>query len=146
MLAYFGNGELTMDVEGIEAGSLRLFSHDYGETWVSTPIPRNPNGALPEHPEYRWDPALADKDPATGKLKRLFYAGYYEGYPVAMGKRFNQAKKIVAFPEQWHWRHDPEDRGLTEAWHQEDSFDNWPRMMRIDQHWTAQGAPLGIGW
>ena len=146
MLAYFGNGELTMDVEGIESGHLRLFSHDYGETWVSTPIPNNPNGALPEHPENRWDPALADRDPATGKLKRTFYAGYYEAYPVVMGKRFNQAKKIISFPEQWHWRHDPEDMGLTEEWCKEGASDNWPRMMRIDKHWTSQGEPLGIGW
>lgn len=141
-LAYLGNGELTMDVGETETGGTRLFSHDYGETWVAMPCPTVYGG----FPELRWDPCLADKDSVTGKVTRLLYAGYYDAYPVAMKRQFDRAKKMVVFPEHWHWRHDPEDRGLTAEWHKDGSFDQWPRMMRIDQHWTLQGEPLGVGW
>lgn len=137
-LAYFGNGELTMDVSDENSDALRLFSHDYGETWVSMPIPKSSGGFTWDI----WDPCLADKDPVTGELKRLIDTGCSK----EMEKQFDQAKRIVVFPNEWHWRHDPEDEGLTEEWHQEGSFDNWPRMIRIDKRLTMQGESLGVGW
>lgn len=136
-LAYFGHGQLTMDV-GDEFDQLRLFSHDFGETWTSRPIPKASSGFF----WYRWDPCAADTDPATGEVTRLIDTGYSSG----MGRQFDQGKRLVVFPEQWHWRHDPKDRGSAEEWYREKSFDHWPRMMRIDKQWTRQGEPLGVGW
>ena len=137
-LAYFGNGQLTMHLGTEFVDQVTLFSHDYGETWISTPVPKSSGG----FGWYKWDPCLADTDPVTGELKRLIDTGYSQG----MERPFNQAKKKIVFPNEWHWRHDPKDRGLTEEWYKEGSFDNWPRMMRIDKHWTMQGEPLGVGW
>lgn len=135
-LAYLGEGRLTMDAA--ESGGRRLFSRDYGDTWQAVPIPKAANGFA----WYRWDPCIADLDPLTGDLKRLLDTGYSEG----MERRFERAKRVVVFPEEWYWRHDPEDRGLAEGWHRERALAQWPRRLRIDAHWTLQGEPDGIGW
>ena len=144
-LTYLGNGKVILTSpcwclytgEDVSEQS-RGFSSDYGETWSSAPLPKSSHG----FPWYAWDPILADKDPVTGELKRLCDTGYSGG----MEKAFAGAKKIFVFPDQWHWRHDPKDRGLTEQWYKEGAFDKWPRLMRIDKHWTVQGGPDGVGW
>jgi hypothetical protein len=135
-LSYFGNGVLAMDVA--ESDGPRLFSHDYGETWEVRPLPKAASG----FPWYHWDPCYGEVDPATGTLTRLLDTGYSTG----MEKRFDRARKILILPEEWHWRHDPADRGLAEEWQRDQVFTHWPRRMRIDRHWTMQGEPGGVGW
>ena len=59
---------------------------------------------------------------------------------------FADTEKIVSLPEKWHFQFDAEDRGLTAGWHEQVSFDSWPKM-RIDKHWTMQDEPrLGVAW
>jgi hypothetical protein len=135
-LAYLGKGKLTLDAA--ESQSARLFSQDYGETWTSVPIPRISSG----FPWCRWDPCFADTDPVTGNLRRLLDTGY----SVGMERQFSRARRVAVLPHEWHWRHDPEDRGLTEGWCNDTTWTAWPRMMRIDQHWTLQGEADGIAW
>lgn len=135
-LAYLGKGKLTMDAA--ESHGFRLFSQDYGETWVSAPIPKISSG----FPWAHWDSCFADTDPVTGELKRLLDPGY----SVGMERRFDKAKRIAILPVEWHWRHDPHDRGLAEGWFTETAWSTWPQTMQIDRHWTLQGEPDGIGW
>ncbi len=137
-LAYLGDGRLIVDTGEFIAEQYRGFSSDYGETWTAEPLPRSSGG-------FRittWDPMWVDKDPATGEVQRLCEPSCSSG----MERMFDGAERIVVFPWEWHWKYDPEDRGMPEAWYEDESFDQWPRMMRIDKHWTYQGEPGGVGW
>ena len=136
-LSYLGNGTLLGTGEG-SGENTGWLSRDYGDTWVSFPSPHAVGGFT----IYMWDPCLTDKDPVTRELKRTVRSGYRKG----MGRQFEHARKLVVFPDAWHWKHDPEDRGLTEEWYKDEAFACWPRMMRSDKHWTLQGEPGGVGW
>ena len=137
-LACFGNGQLAMTAVDEHSDLLSLFSRDYGETWVSRPVPKDCGGFR----WNRWDPCLADTDPVTGEVERLIDTGYSQG----MEWEFARTKRIAVLPNEWRWRHDPTDQGLTGGWYREGSFHSWPRMIRIDKSWTEQGEPLGVGW
>ena len=136
-LSYLGNGQVLEAGEG-SGESSNWVSGDCGETWESLPSPPTTSG----FPFYTWDPCLVDRDPDTGELTRLVASGYSQG----MERQFDHARRIVVFPNEWHWRHDTDDRGLTEAWYEDAALPDWPRMMRIDRHWTMQGEPGGVGW
>ena len=136
-LSYLGEGELLEAGEGTRE-SQNMRSRDYGETWASLPSPPASSG----FPFYTWDPCLADRDPDTGALERVAVSGYSQG----MERQFEHARKVVVLPNEWHWRHDPEKRGITDEWHKDEALSDWPRMMRIDEHWTMQGEPAGVGW
>ena len=52
----------------------RWFSDDYGATWGHTvPVAPAPNGRT----WMAWDPALVDRDPQSGRVKRLMETGYW---------------------------------------------------------------------
>jgi hypothetical protein len=78
-LTYLGNGKL-MAVDAAK----RWTSNDYGETWAAIPNPPASNKAV----WYEWDPAMVDRDPATGKASRLLSFcsdnlqpdGHFQGY------------------------------------------------------------------
>jgi len=81
-LTYLGNGEVLM-VSANEKGLWFWFSHDYGATWNDrAPFPAASNGLIFN---AGWDPPLIEKDPLTGKVKRVIAGGYilnstiYEG-------------------------------------------------------------------
>lgn len=141
-LTYLGRGTVILS---FEQEGVMLFSHDYGETW-GDPIPHPPtsNGLLAHH----WDPYFVDRDSRTREVTRLFRTVYNDGVndTVNMERDLAAAEKIFSFPVEWPWRSDPEDRGLAEGWHQQVSFDDWPRRMRIDKGWTEQGEKLGLAW
>ncbi len=68
------------------------------------------------------------------------------GDAEALDKAFAEVRKIVTFPEEWSFRFDAEEEGLSEAWHKQSSFEDWGKI-RIDQHWTMQGEERrGVGW
>jgi hypothetical protein len=137
-LSYLGNGKLVVATGQFISERSRGFSSDYGETWRSEPLPKTSGGFHWD----TWDPMWVDRDPDTGDVVRLCDTAYSDG----MEKAFAGANKVVVFPDQWHWRHDPDDKGLAEAWHKEEVLDAWPRRIRIDKHWTEQGEPAGVGW
>ena len=147
-MAYLGNGKLiitTGESDDVEGARSRVFSSDYGTTWSRrVPNPPAPNGL----PWYNWCQFWADMDPNTGQLARVGDPGYTEPITckVKMGRAFDAVEKLVIFPQEWHWRSDPDNRGLAEGWYKEASFDTWDRMMRIDRPWTRQGERLGVGW
>lgn len=136
-LTNLGRGQLLAAGEGTR-DSRNWISRDYGETWEPHPCPTASSGFQ----FYTWDPCLVDRDPDTGELKRVVASGYAQG----MERQFEHAPKLVVFPNQWHWRHDPDDQGIAQEWHKDEAFSDWPRMMRIDEHWTMQGEPAGVGW
>ena len=120
-------------------------SYDYGETWGDpTPIPPASNGLS----AYQWDPYFVDRDPDTDEVTRLVQTAYNDGVndTVNMERALAVAEKRYCFPEEWQWRPDPEDRGLAEEWHKQESFDDWPRSMRIDRTWTEQGERPCLAW
>jgi hypothetical protein len=137
VLSYLGQGKL-LEVGEASGGNTRWYSSDYGETWGYYPAPHTGNGFA----FYVWDPCLADRDPRTGELQRLLSGGYSEG----MERQFAGAKRLVVLPDTWYWRHDPQNQGLAQEWYRDAAFALWPRMMRIDRHWTMQGEPGGVGW
>lgn len=68
-LCYLGGGNLVL-----YTGS-RWFSRDYGHTWKeSVALEATPDG----NSWNIWDPPLAERDAATGKLVRLFETGYQQ--------------------------------------------------------------------
>jgi hypothetical protein len=137
-LTHLGNGRVILDTGEFLSEKRVGFSDDFGETWRSAPLPKSADGFA----WNKWDPYLADRDIHTGELKRLCDTGYSYG----MEKAFAGAKAVVSCPETWHWRHDPENRGLMEEWYKEASPESWPRLIRTDRHWTVQGEPDGVGW
>ena len=147
-MAYLGNGRLiitTGESDDTEDARSRAFSSDYGATWSHCePNPPAPNGL----PWYNWCQFYPDMDPTTGRLARVCDPGYTEPitHKVEMMRAFAAVPKLVVLPEEWHWRHDPENRGLTEAWYKQDMLDHRGRMIRINKPWTAQGESLGVGW
>jgi len=144
-LTYLGRGTIVYHVEQTAGTAGLWFSHDYGETWVdSAPIPPASNGL----PVYQWDPFLVDRNPDTGEVTRLVQTGYNHGVndAVSMERLLAAAEKRFSFPREWRWRPDLEDRGLTEGWHKQGSFDDWPRSMQIDRDWTEQGEPPSLAW
>lgn len=147
-MAYLGNGNLiitTGESDSTEGAQSRVFSSDYGATWNRRePNPPAPNGLS----WYNWCQFYPDMDPRTGKLARVCDPGYTEPitHKVKMERAFAAVPKLVTLPEEWHWRHDPDNRGLTEVWHKQTAFDRWSRMIQISKPWTQQGEPLGVGW
>ena len=69
--------------------------------------------------------AAADSPEAAG----LEYPEWLEEMVLQLA--VEEAEKIVTFPEEWHFRFDPDGKGLDEGWHEQKSFDSWDRM-RID--------------
>ncbi len=137
VLSYLGNGKL-LEVGEATGENTRWFSSDFGETWGYYPAAHTSSGFA----FYVWDPCYSDKDPKTGEPVRVMIGGYRAG----MERRFDGAKRLAVLPEEWHWKHDPTDKGMAEEWFKDQSTSNWPRMMRIDRHWTMQGEPGGVGW
>jgi hypothetical protein len=137
-LSYLGDGNLVLDTGEFASEQSRGFSSDFGETWRAAPLPKSSHG----FPWHSWDPLLADRDPVSGELKRLCDTGYSGG----MERAFAGAERVFVFPDEWHWRHDPENRGFMDHWYKEGSFETWPRMIRIDKPWTEQGEPDGVAW
>lgn len=81
-LTYLGSGKVLM-----HAGSNRLFSEDYGETW-GNPVEVGPTSD--GKPWYIWDPLLVDRDPATGAVTRLTETGYTVLEPPEVEARCQQ--------------------------------------------------------
>jgi len=80
----------------------------------------------------------------SAKAAELEYPEWLE--EMALQNAIAEAEKIVAFPEEWYFRFDAEDRGPAEKSYRQESFEDWGRM-RIDKRWTRQGEPrLGVGW
>ena len=68
---YLGNGLITTSPED---GSVRVFSDDYGSTWVTAAgAPRSADG----RPSYSWDPALIDRGEG-GTITRLLEGRWKE--------------------------------------------------------------------
>jgi len=90
---------------------------------------------FPDHPAGTYGPQFigaswlrkvpADSPGAAG----LEYPEWLVGKVLQDAVR--NAEKIVAFPEEWHFRFDPDGKGLGEGWQNQGSFDSWDRM-RID--------------
>ena len=74
-LTYLGEGKLLLyeAAQPPNEDDLRWFSRDYGKTWGDTVFVQPASDKKPWH---RWDPALVERDPATGKIKRLVETGY----------------------------------------------------------------------
>jgi len=68
-LTYLGAGKVLLNLES----SGRYFSRDFGLTWTG-PVPNPP--MADGTPWNQWDPFLVDKDPATGKVIRLWETGW----------------------------------------------------------------------
>ena len=66
-LTYLGKGKALLYADG-----LRWFSRDYGKTWGDTVSVQPAPGAKEWN---QWDPALVEKDPATGEINRLVETG-----------------------------------------------------------------------
>lgn len=67
-LTYLGGGNVLF-----LAGDHRWVSQDFGETWAAgSMVAQTVDGK----PWYTWDPLWADRDPANGKVTRLFETGY----------------------------------------------------------------------
>ena len=70
-LSYLGDGTAVF-----KSANRYWFSHDYGETWEdSVPAPGSGNG----EPFYEDSPFLVDRDPATGRVTRLWATGKKPG-------------------------------------------------------------------
>ena len=70
------------------SGRFRWFSRDYGQTW-GQPVPLAPiRDGLDWHV---WDPALVDRDPATGAITQLAETGYNRFQPPEVEHSHYQA-------------------------------------------------------
>jgi len=118
---------------GIEA----VFSHDNGQTWdwQHRYILYRGRDLYMHSPQ---SVLLSDGRVLTVLMEHINF--------THSERPFDAIPKLVTLPEEWHWRSDPDNRGLAEGWYKEASFDTWDRMMRIDNFWTRQGEPRGVGW
>lgn len=67
-------------------------------------------------------------------------------WKLKLDRAFGETGKVFAFPLEWSFKMDPEDKGLENKWQRSPSLADW-QPMRIDDHWTAQGEERrGVGW
>jgi len=76
-----------------------------GASWLRKVSAESPEAAGLEYPEWLVEKVLQDA--------------------------IDNARKIVTFPEEWHFRFDPDGKGLDEGWQKQTPFDDWD-MMPID--------------
>jgi hypothetical protein len=94
-LTYLGNGKLIVGTE-----SRYWFSANYGQSWIShAPVPPGADGKT----VYQWDPMLADRDPASGKVVRLVETRYKENGTFGTAEYFSQACVRVSTDEGKTW-------------------------------------------
>ncbi len=90
--------------------------------------------------------AEAESKAPTPEIKQRVATCRLPIWKLKLDRAFGEAGKVYAFPEQWSFKIDPDDVGLTEAWQNLTSTDGW-RKMRIDKHWTMQGEEhRGAAW
>lgn len=82
-LTYLGGGKLLM-----HAGSSRLFSENFGETWGNPePVGPTPDGK----PWYTWDPLFVDRGTQMGSVIQLIESGYTWHRPPEVEEAHQQA-------------------------------------------------------
>lgn len=59
-------------------------------------------------------------------------------------RQFEGTGKIAELPDEWNFRHDPDNQGLTDQWQKSKDFAGWKKIPTGS--WISQGYPHGIAW
>lgn len=59
-------------------------------------------------------------------------------------KQFEGTGKISELSDEWNFRSDPDNQGLTDQWQKTRDFDGWKK--NSTGSWISQGYPHGVAW
>ena len=125
------------------------FHHDeYGQKDQPESTPQNPNARYDRRFLEKADEILATAEAKSGtdETRHRVATCRLPIWKLRLDRAVGEVGLVHSFPDVWSFRIDPEDRGVTEKWHQAESFEDWDRM-RIDKHWTMQGEEhRGAAW
>jgi len=116
-------------------------------------------GRFPDDPlideTYQWlknlDVAGGDLDAIRREMARRIMAlsdlGYKETPPEELLADVNlQSVQVIAFPEPWRFKMDPEDQGVSDRWFDPVLDDSQWGLLRTDTEVQGWGKDPGFGW
>ena len=88
----------------------------------------------------------AESKAETPEIKQRVATCRLPIWKIKLDRAFGNVGKVFAFPVDWPFRFDADDKGLDEQWQKTTDFSQWTTM-RIDDQWTKQGEDRrGVGW